>query len=46
LQGTSELDLQLDDREAGEEEVILIAQMLGLLFIFIGEALTLRLALA
>ena len=45
LQGTSEVDLQLDDREAGEGEVILIAQMLGLLFLFIGEAITLRLVL-
>jgi hypothetical protein len=43
LQGTGEVDLQLDDREAWEGEIILIAQML--LFLFIGEAITLRLVL-
>ncbi len=44
LQG-SELDPQLDGREAGEWEVIFIAQLLGLLVTFIGEALTLQLVL-
>ena len=45
LQGIGELDAQLDGHEAGEGEVILIAQLLGLLLIFIGKALTLQLVL-
>jgi hypothetical protein len=45
LQGIGELNSQLDDHETGEAEVILIAQLLGLLFTFIGEALTLQLVL-
>ncbi len=43
LQGIAELDPQLHDHEAAEGEVILIAQLLGLLFTFIGEGLTLQL---
>jgi hypothetical protein len=45
LQGIGELDPQLDDHETGGAEVILIAQLLGLLSTFIGEALTLQLVL-
>lgn len=45
LQGSSELDLQPDGREADGGEAILIARMLELLLLFIGEALTLRLVL-
>lgn len=45
LQGIGELDLQPDDHETGEREVILIAQLLGLLLTFIGEALTIQLVL-
>jgi hypothetical protein len=45
LQGIGELDPQLDGPEAGEGEVILIAQLLGLLSTFIGEALTIQLVL-
>jgi hypothetical protein len=43
LQGIGEVDPQLDGRETGEWEVILVAQLLGLLVTFIGEALTLQL---
>jgi hypothetical protein len=45
LQGIGEIDSQLDDHELGEWEVILIGQLLGLLFTFIGEGLTLQLVL-
>jgi hypothetical protein len=34
---------QLDKEEVGEGEVVLVAQLLGLLVTFIGETLTLRL---
>jgi hypothetical protein len=43
LQGIGELDPRLNDHETGEWEVILVAQLLGLLVTFIGEALTLQL---
>jgi hypothetical protein len=43
LRGIGELDPQLDGHETGEWGVILIAQLLALLFTFIGEALTLQL---
>jgi hypothetical protein len=43
LQGLGELEPQIDKGHAGEGEVILIAQLLGLFLAFIGEALTLRL---
>ena len=42
LQGLGELQPPIDNDEGGNG-VILIAQLLGLLFIFIGETLTLRL---
>jgi hypothetical protein len=42
LQGLEQLEPPIDSDKGGDE-VILIAQLLGLLFIFIGEALTLRL---
>lgn len=45
LQGSNEPDPQPDGREADKGEVILIARMLELLFLFIGEALTIRLVL-
>lgn len=45
LHGFGEADPQLSNHEAAEREVILIAQLLGLLFTFIGEALTLQLVL-
>lgn len=40
-----ELDSQLENQDVRDREVILIAQLLGLLSTFIGEALTLRLLL-
>jgi hypothetical protein len=43
LQGLGELNPQADKDQAGEPGVIFIAQLLGLLLIFIGEHLTLRL---
>jgi len=43
LQRIGELDPQLDGHEAGEWEIILIAQLLALLFTFVGEALTIQL---
>jgi hypothetical protein len=43
LQVLGETESQSDKHEAGDGEVILIAQLLGLLIIFIGESLTLRL---
>jgi hypothetical protein len=43
LQGLVELESQSDKDHAEQEGAILIAQLLGLLSIFIGEALTLRL---
>jgi hypothetical protein len=45
LQRIGELDSQLHDHEAGEWELIFIAQLLGLILTFIGESLTLRLLL-
>jgi hypothetical protein len=43
LEGLDKLELQIGKDQAGQAGVILIAQLLGLLFTFIGEALTLRL---
>jgi hypothetical protein len=45
LQGLGEFELQLgiDKERAGEGGIILIARLLGLLLIFLGEALTLSL---
>ena len=43
LQELGETESQSDKHHAGDGEVILIAQILGLLIIFIGETLTLRL---
>ena len=43
LEVLSEAESQGDKRQAGESGVILLAQLLGLLHAFIGEALTLRL---
>jgi hypothetical protein len=45
LQWNAELNRQLDSHDAGDGEIILLAQLLGLLLIFIGENLTLRLLL-
>jgi hypothetical protein len=43
LRVLSEAESESDKRQAGESGVILLAQLLGLLHAFIGEALTLRL---
>ena len=43
LQGLGELDLKTDKAQTEEGGIIFLAQLLGLLLIFIGEALTLRL---
>jgi hypothetical protein len=43
LQGLDETESHSDKHQAGDGEVILIAQLLGLLITFIGESLTLRL---
>lgn len=43
LQGLDEIDRQIDRNQDGDGGAILIAQLLGLLFTFIGGALTLRL---
>jgi hypothetical protein len=43
LQGLGEFEPQIDKPQVGDGGVILIAQLLGLLRTFIGEALTLRL---
>jgi hypothetical protein len=43
LEGLEELRAQLDPAEFSEGEVVLLAQLLGLLVAFIGERLTLRL---
>jgi hypothetical protein len=42
LQGLDELEPQIDKDQARELGVILIAQLIGLLLIFIGKGLTLR----
>jgi hypothetical protein len=42
LQGFNETKMQSDKLQAGDGEVVLIAQLLGLLSTFIGESLTLR----
>jgi len=45
LQGLGEIKTQIDTDEhlAGERGVILIARLLGLLLVFLGEAITMRL---
>jgi nicotinic acid phosphoribosyltransferase len=43
LEGLHELEAQLDPEEIAEGTVVLLAQLLGLLVLFIGESLTLRL---
>ncbi len=43
LDGLEELEAGLDARAISEGEVVLVGQLLGLLVIFIGPALTLRL---
>jgi hypothetical protein len=43
LQGLGEIDPPIDKHQAGGGGVILIVQLLGLLYTFIGEPLTLRL---
>ena len=43
LQGLNELEAQPDPEEIFEGSVVLLAQLLGLLAVFIGENLTLRL---
>jgi hypothetical protein len=43
LKGLDELVAQADKKQARDEGAILIAQLIGLLLIFIGEGLTLRL---
>ncbi|MBA2435563.1 MAG: hypothetical protein H0V54_10890 [Chthoniobacterales bacterium] len=43
FEGLEELEAKLDSRAITEGEVVLVGQLLGLLVIFIGPALTLRL---
>lgn len=43
LEGLEEVEAKFDSRELAEGEVVLVAQLLGLLLTFIGPALTLRL---
>ena len=43
LEGLDEAEAQLSESEIAEGEVILVAQLIGLLLTFIGEELTLRL---
>jgi hypothetical protein len=43
LEGLDEAQAQLSESEIAEGEVVLIAQLIGLLVTFIGEELTLRL---
>jgi len=43
LEGLNEIEAQLSQREISQGEILLIAQLIGLLVIFIGEPLTLRL---
>jgi hypothetical protein len=43
LKGLDELEPQIDKEQARDEGAVLIAQLLGLLLLFIGEGLTLRL---
>jgi len=43
FEGLEELHAQLDPEEFSEGEVVLLAQLLGLLVAFIGEKLTVRL---
>jgi hypothetical protein len=43
LKGLDELEPQIDKEQARDEGAVLIAQLLGLILLFIGEGLTLRL---
>jgi hypothetical protein len=43
LEGLDELEVQADPQELAKGRVILLAELLGLLVVFIGEILTLRL---
>ena len=43
LKGLDELEPHIDKEQARDEGAVLIAQLLGLLLLFIGEGLTLRL---
>lgn len=43
LEGLDEIEAKLDSRAVADGEVILVAQLLGLLVMFIGSALTLGL---
>ena len=43
LKGLDELEPQINKEQARDEGAVLIAQLLGLLLLFIGEGLTLRL---
>ena len=43
VEGWDELEAQVDPKEMPEGEVVLLAQLLGLLVAFIGEDLTVRL---
>jgi nicotinic acid phosphoribosyltransferase len=40
LEGLEKLEVQPDSREIAEGEVVLVSQLLGLLLVFIGPALT------
>ena len=42
LEGLNELETQVDPEKIAEGRVVLLAQLLGLLVVFIGENLTLR----
>jgi len=46
LQGLDELEPQIDEDQAREAGVILIAQLIGLLLFFVGEGATLRLVIS
>jgi hypothetical protein len=43
LEGLDKLEVQADPQELAEGRVVLLAELLGLLVVFIGEILTLRL---
>ena len=45
LEGLDELETQVDPQKIAEGNVVLVAQLLGLLVAFIGEDLTVRLVL-
>jgi hypothetical protein len=46
IQGLDELEPQIDEDQAREAGVILIAQLIGLLLFFMGEGLTLKLVIS